>query len=328
MESVLQSAAWRCLQQDLGHESVGLRGDGWSALTVLEQRRVGSYLYCPYGPVCEDDAALARAVAALREHAAERGAWWLRVEPMPAGCGMEPDHDVRVARLTQALPGLGMVPALHSYQPSRTRMVDLRCPRQEILLGMTGSNRTSWRTAHKRGVHYELTRDPEAIEELVTLLRQAAPEQDFMPRSADYLRRLAQTLMPLDAATLYVSRHEGEALSAVLVVDDEHQRMYAHAAMPARNRRLRPHQGLIIQAMLDAQERGQRCADLFGIAPTDDPAHPWAGFTAFKRSFGGRDVQHAGTWELPVNHAAHRTYRAAERARSSAAARRRRLRRH
>ena len=40
--------------------------------------------------------------------------------------------------------------------------------------------------------------------------------------------------------------------------------------------------------------------DLWGVAPADQPDHKWAGFTAFKKSFGGREVAYPGTWDLPV----------------------------
>ena len=38
--------------------------------------------------------------------------------------------------------------------------------------------------------------------------------------------------------------------------------------------------------------------------------HPWAGFTKFKRSFGGHDVTFAGAWDLPLQHSRYWLYRA------------------
>ena len=70
--------------------------------------------------------------------------------------------------------------------------------------------------------------------------------------------------------------------------------------MPPENRKLRPNQPLVTRALLDAREAGLVTADLFGIAPPDQPDHPWSGFSAFKRSFGGHDIAHLGTWERDV----------------------------
>ena len=41
--------------------------------------------------------------------------------------------------------------------------------------------------------------------------------------------------------------------------------------------------------MADAKEKGLKHVDLWGVAPEDQPDHKWAGFTAFKKSFGGRE---------------------------------------
>jgi lipid II:glycine glycyltransferase (peptidoglycan interpeptide bridge formation enzyme) len=39
----------------------------------------------------------------------------------------------------------------------------------------------------------------------------------------------------------------------------------------------------------------------WGIAPTDDPDHKRAGYTRFKRSFGGQVKEYAGMWDLPIH---------------------------
>jgi lipid II:glycine glycyltransferase (peptidoglycan interpeptide bridge formation enzyme) len=51
--------------------------------------------------------------------------------------------------------------------------------------------------------------------------------------------------------------------------------------------------------------------DFWGIAaPTDDPDHERAGYTGFKRSFGGQVKEYAGTWDLPIHAVKYSLYRA------------------
>ena len=52
--------------------------------------------------------------------------------------------------------------------------------------------------------------------------------------------------------------------------------------------------------MADARDKGLKHVDLWGVAPADQPDHKWAGFTSFKKSFGGHEVAYPGTWDLPV----------------------------
>lgn len=51
------------------------------------------------------------------------------------------------------------------------------------------------------------------------------------------------------------------------------------------------------RGMRYAASVGCRDYDLWGIAPNDDPHHPWHGFTEFKRGFGGDEVEYPGSWD-------------------------------
>ena len=50
----------------------------------------------------------------------------------------------------------------------------------------------------------------------------------------------------------------------------------------------------------------------WGIAPTDDPDHKRAGYTRFKRSFGGQVKEYAGMWDLPIHAVKYSLYRTAK----------------
>ena len=88
---------------------------------------------------------------------------------------------------------------------------------------------------------------------------------------------------------------------------------YAHAGASSdpAHRKLNAGTALLAEAIIDAQQRGLTKADLYGIAPDGaDKSHPWAGFTKFKRSFGGYDVTFAGAWDLPLQRSRYWLYRA------------------
>jgi lipid II:glycine glycyltransferase (peptidoglycan interpeptide bridge formation enzyme) len=73
---------------------------------------------------------------------------------------------------------------------------------------------------------------------------------------------------------------------------------------------------LLITLMADAKDRGLKHVDLWGVAPADQPDHKWAGFTAFKKSFGGREVAYPGTWDLPVKKLRYAAYQLARKLRT------------
>ena len=65
--------------------------------------------------------------------------------------------------------------------------------------------------------------------------------------------------------------------------------------------------------MSEAKAAGFKHYDFWGVAPSDDPEHPWAGITRFKTGFGGRRESYLGAWELPGNAVWYNLYRFAKR---------------
>ena len=109
--------------------------------------------------------------------------------------------------------------------------------------------------------------------------------------------------MPAGAATLFIAELHGGPIAAALAYDSADTRTYAHAALDDTHRKLSAGIPLLVTLMADAQEKGLKHVDLWGVAPADQPDHKWAGFTAFKKSFGGREIAYPGTWDLPVQQA-------------------------
>jgi hypothetical protein len=58
--------------------------------------------------------------------------------------------------------------------------------------------------------------------------------------------------------------------------------------------------GLVWELMRWAQQRGVRYFDFGGITPVDQPHHPLAGISEFKRKFSGKELQVASDMVLPV----------------------------
>ena len=330
--SVLQSAAWQEFQSALGRTAHRFHDADWQTLVVEEHTAVGPLWYAPYGPVLEHPSLLPQALAALREAARDHGISWLRVEPQcPPRIGSAFADTVRrqnatAASLCAGLRSLGARPAPRDIQPAFTRWVDLTRAPESILKDMTGTNRNLWRRHRDKGITLASSHRVEAAEEVVELLHRTAGRNGFTAQSGDYLRTAARSLGPTENCTAYTSTVDGTVVSALLTYDSPTTRIFAHSGMDAGVRKLRPNQPLIAQAMLDAAEQGIAVADLFGIAPPNDPNHPWTGFSAFKRSFGGADVALGGTWDVPVSLPRYGAYRVLRTARDTASSARARVR--
>lgn len=322
MDFFLQSAHWARFQRELGRTVHEQSGPGWSFRCVEERNPAGKLLYAPYGPLADSPAAFDAALAALTGLARTVQAVFVRIEPVSAGL----PADAADAELRRR----GLRPAPANQQPELSWIVDLDRDFKDVLAGMKPANRNLYRNIHKKGVSFRATQDPAEITVLLRFLHLTAARNGFKPQSDDYLTQVARSLMPAGAATLFIAELEGTPIAAALAYDSTDTRTYAHAALDDDHRKLSAGIPLLVNLMADARDKGLKHVDLWGVAPADQPGHKWAGFTAFKKSFGGREVSYPGTWDLPVRtlrYGAYRLARAgAQGARTLASALRARLR--
>lgn len=306
MEFFLQTPAWADVQSSLGRTVHQQSGPGWSFLAVEEKNPAGKVLYAPYGPVASSVEAFDGALAALVATARSCGAVFVRIEPVSAGLEMP-----AAAELSRR----GLQPAPVNQQPELSWIVDLEGDFKDVLAAMKPVNRNLYRNIHKKGVTFRASQDPDDIRILLNFLHMTSRRNGFKPQSDAYLAQVAASLMPAGAATLFIAELHGGPIAAALAYDSADTRTYAHAALDDTHRKLSAGIPLLVTLMADAKDRGLKHVDLWGVAPADQPDHKWAGFTAFKKSFGGREVEYPGTWDLPVQKLRYNAYQLARKLR-------------
>jgi lipid II:glycine glycyltransferase (peptidoglycan interpeptide bridge formation enzyme) len=295
--SFLQSDHWKTFQQAYGRKTFSDTGKDWSYLAIKETGTLNTRLYTPYGPYCLDIDGLDEALASLQRTAKKEHATFIRVEPTQ---GITTDQ-LRIR---------GFRPVTYQQlQPSHTQMIDLTQPEEAILANMSQNSRNITRNYHKKGISIRTSYDPADIQILTSLLARVASRNHITPHGDDYFKQQATTLFPLKAAVLYIAEYEDIPIAAALVFDSETTRIYAHAAADDAYRKLSAGTALVGQMILDAKRIGLTQFDLYGITDSADPNHPWAGFTKFKRSFGGHSVAYPGAWDLPLRKPSYWLYR-------------------
>lgn len=298
MTHFLQSPAWATFQEALGRTVVRDHGDGWSYQAIVESGTLNTRLYTPYGPACTSEESFNAALASLTSYATAHKLTFVRVEPTT---DITPDQ----------LATRGLRPVTYQQlQPAHTQVIDLSPTPDELLAGMSQNSRNITRNYHKKGVTIHTSHDPSDIHILTDLLAPVATRNHIQTHSVEYFRAQAETLFPAQSATLYYASVNTTPIAAALVYDSGTTRYYAHAAANDEYRKFSAGTALVGQMMLDAKEKGLTSFDLYGIAPSDDPTHPWAGFTKFKKSFGGQGVTYVGAWDLPLRPVQYRLYRA------------------
>ncbi len=299
MVHFLQSPAWGDFQRSLGREVVTDSGEGWSYLAVVERGKGNTRLYVPYGPVCQDETSFLAALASLKQQAVQRKLTFIRIEPTAT-----------FSPLFLEKQGLKKVDYQH-LQPEATRLIDLSRSEEDVLAAMSQNSRNLTRNYANKGLTISHSQRPEDIDHLLNLLHAVAMRTGLRTHSDEYFRLQAKTLLDRGAATIYFANFDGQPVAAAMVYDDAETRYYAHAAADDTHRKLQAGTALVGQMILDAKCMGKQQFDLYGITLSDDPTHPWAGFSRFKQSFGGKSVVYSGAYDVPLKplpYALYRTY--------------------
>lgn len=304
---ITQSELWQTLQHDLGEKSHLKSGEGFHYLAIEKHTPAGNYLYLPYGPVVASESGFSRALVSLASLGMASRAIFIRIEP-------------------QFAPAAGILTTPSFALPSAIRSVqkvkDLS-PKETWQLDLTGSaddlkSRLPSRLLryHKNRESHDITittsHNPADIHYLLDLQRALAEKKHIKTFSEHYLA----TELSQPFATLYIVKQGTTPIAAGLVFDDASTRYNLQGAQSDAGRRLHATGILTIQLILDAAAKHLRTFDFWGIAPDGATAtHPWAGFTAFKKTFAGIEKDYAGTYDLILRPLRYRLFNAIKRAR-------------
>jgi len=307
---ILQTWAWGDVMAVAGEppSRIIVRGaDGairGIAQALVRPTQLGrSVIYVPHGPVWERDAPdadelLRLLVRGLHALARDRRGIVVKLDPR----GDRGDADT----VRDALHGLGLRPARHDLQARTTRIVELADGADELRKTWDKDARNLYRRAGKEGVVTEIQRHPDRapIATFHGLLEDTAERKQFRSHGLDFLSALADSLAPTGGWYLCLARKDGRPIGGMVTLRVADRAFYLYGAS-SRDPELKnanagyATMGATMEALADD---GVRTLDLWGVAESDEAApESWAGFSAFKRRFGGTPVRHPGTFDLVVD---------------------------
>ena len=307
---ITQSREWQKLQEDLKETSFFEKTDDFQYLAILKTTPVGNYLYCPYGPVAADKTSLKKALKSLKNLATEHKAIFIRIEPQ-----------LQLTR--EALRSLAKSLKLTAIKskdlsPAETWILNLPHTTEENpldngeLKAILPSRLLRYYKNHaKSGLTIRTSKNPTDIAHLLKLQRALADQKHINTFSEHYL----ETELNQPFATLYLVDYQNpdtkqsEIVAAGLVFDDQNTRYNLQGAQSGQGRKLHATGILTIRLIEDAVKSGKTTFDFWGIAPDNAPKnHPWAGFTAFKKTFAGHEKCYTGTYDLALNPVRYKIY--------------------
>lgn len=329
-EGFLQSAAWGAFKRATGWKASRFSVTGIPVepseipfqlhLLLLERGLKGSFsfAYLPHGPeripAGIPPAAFLEALGtALESRCGPRCLFirfdlpWYAADSVADGETAMPDRACLIAG--------SRLKAAPDVQPPDTVLLGLGISEEEILSGMKPKWRYNIRLAEKKGV-VVTEEGAESLGEFYALYRATAARDRISIHPQSYYAALFDSTRGTDArVSVWVARHEGAAIAAIITLMRGSRAVYLYGASSDEKRNLMPAYALQWASIRAARSRGCAEYDFFGIPPREDPGHPMAGLYRFKTGFGGLIAHRTGCVDLPYSAPLRSLFLGAEKAR-------------
>jgi len=293
-KSFLQSGEWLKFQSFIGRKTFSYNNGKIKANIIQHDLPFGkNYLYIPHGPEIYFDEIsggikneLAQFVAYLKKIAHEEKSIFIKIEPLDD-------------KVMEVIHEFGFKKSSKKIQPQRSVVVDLSKSEDELLSSMHHKTRYNIRVGEKKGL---LLREKNDLDSFWKLLRNTAKNDNFSTHDKSYYEKLLNT-PEFNIKTVFVE-HDARPLDNVrdklmagaILLTFEDTVYYLHGAMDREYKSWMAPYLMHWEIIKLAKEQGYHYYDFWGI----DAKH-WPGVTRFKLGFGGQQIEHPGSFDLPVS---------------------------
>ncbi len=216
----------------------------------------------------------------------EKGLFW-RLDP----CLEIGDKDIFALSTSSGQANFSARPATQNYQPTDTLELDLTKTDEQLLAEMKRKGRYNIKLATKKGVKFrgilpnEMT--DQDLDDFYNLSNETTSRDGFSGHQKSYYKSFVKSLDKY--AVLFFAEFEGKRIATAISTFCGDKAIYYFGASTSdkQYRNLMAPYGLQWYMINFAKKRGCKTYDFLGIAPENEPNHPYAGISEFKWKFGG-----------------------------------------
>lgn len=258
-------------------------------MTKIEARR-GTFIHLRHGPVLSsaNPAVFKLLTDFLTQKAKNLHASFIRIGPLIAPTS----ENLNLFRKH----GFRNSP-MHRMDGEYCWVLDLDKSENELLSGMRKTTRYLIRQAIKLGVKINSTGNSNAVDEFLEIYSLTARRHHFVEHHG--IKEEFEIFTKDDQVRLFTGFYQGKLLAAALVIFYGRQAIYHHSA--SVEQKIPVNYLLQWEVIREAKKRGKKDYNFWGIAPVDNPRHPWHNLTLFKKGFGGRIIEYVHSQDLPVD---------------------------
>lgn len=279
-KTFLQTWEWGSFNEKLGHKifRLGVYNDQeliGVALLIKEEAKRGSFLLCPHGPLIDwqNKDVVENLLNHIKDLAKKESVGFIRF------CSMAQDKKI--------FQELGFKDAPMHMHPELAWILDLSPDENKLLKDMRKNCRYAIKKAQKDGVEVEMIDDVSGVEKFDNIYGETAERQHFTPFSKNYVQKEFETFKEKKEVLFFFGKYKDEVISGAMVIFCNGSAFYHHGASIHKYPKIATSQIVQWAAIREAKKKGMKYYNFWGIAPEDQPKHPFAGITLFKKGFGG-----------------------------------------
>lgn len=313
----LQSSDWQKFQESVGKETLVFEQENFSLRAFRHSLSiVGDYFFVPRGPIflkTISNEELRGVMEKIIGDCEVEKVGWLRIEPQ---------SQENFEKIKDALGGKWHIEkSRKNHEPAQTIMLDLNKSEEEILSQMKPKTRYNIRLSEKKEVKVDVSENPiKDVEIFYEISKETAKRDQISIHPFEYYRKMV-TEIGDDKIKLYLAKHGGKVVSAIIVSFFGGVATYLHGASSNENRNVMANYALQWESIKYAKKIGCKKYDFGGVMVENSKFEiknskqtqniKWAGITRFKISFAPKEkiVDFPGCWDIVISKRKYFIYR-------------------
>ncbi|PIV09826.1 hypothetical protein COS31_00570 [Candidatus Roizmanbacteria bacterium CG02_land_8_20_14_3_00_36_15] len=194
-----------------------------------------------------------------------------------------------------------LIKSKHPLFPEWTQILDLRQSDGELLKNMHHKTRYNIKLAEKKGVIVKETSDGKGFKIFSQLYFETCNRQKYFGHTPRYHQIIWNNLKN-NISHILIAFYKDIPLAAYELFFYKDTLYYVYGGTSEQYRNLMASNLLMWEAIKLGKKMGAKKLDMWGsLPPNYSQNHSWAGFTRFKKGFGGKFTQFIGSYDLIVS---------------------------
>ncbi len=216
---------------------------------------------------------------------------------------------------------LGLQKAAHPLFTKYTFLLDLTKSEEELLRSMHPKGRYNIKVANKHGVIVKEDTTKKGFEQYWKLTEETTKRQKFYAHTKNYHEQQFATIphtIEKNKLTshLLTAMYDNKVLTTHLFFVYKDTLYYPYGASSSEHRNVMHSNLTMWEGIRFGKKLGLKKFDMWGsMSMLPDTSDPWYGFHNFKEKFGPDHIEFIGSYDLVINPALYKMFKAADKAR-------------